>query len=416
MKTGQAGIELIKQYEGCRLYAYKCPSGVWTIGYGHTAGVYQGKTITSVEAIQLLRKDLEIYEEKVMRYDHKYHWTQEEFDALVSFAYNIGSIDQLTAKGTRSKAEIAEHWCAYNKANGKVLAGLTRRREAEKALFLKGAGALAEVKEIEVLAEGNKVKVQAINQDGTNYIKLRDLEKLLPITVGYDGTYPTITTTVRKEEEAMKAYDHTYIQTRGNVKHTLRVWEVEPKKLRAKIVKGNLNNEKEKNLLNAGFFWWEDAAKTKPYSLSILVNEGKVLANAVPHGKAAGCLIVHTDGSAEVKQVADITKENNVAFAVGGYTCLPKVENAAEGFTGTYADVIRETKRVALGYHAKKKKIIIIGYSKMSAARARDALAELGCEKGICIDAGGSAIMKEGEKYVLKSDGRMQFGCVYVAE
>lgn len=136
MRTGQAGINLIKQFEGCRLTAYKCPAGVWTIGYGHTAGVVPGQVITQAQADALLVEDLAKYEKKVEKYSDKYHFNQNEFDALVSFAYNLGNIDQLTAGGTRSRAVIAEKMLQYNKAGGKVLAGLIRRRKAERELFL----------------------------------------------------------------------------------------------------------------------------------------------------------------------------------------------------------------------------------------------------------------------------------------
>lgn len=93
LKTGQAGLSLIKQFEGCRLTAYKCPAGVWTIGYGHTAGVKQGQKITQEQADGLLTEDLQKYEKKVDKYDGRYWWNQNEFDALVSFAFNVGSID-----------------------------------------------------------------------------------------------------------------------------------------------------------------------------------------------------------------------------------------------------------------------------------------------------------------------------------
>lgn len=138
MRTGKAGIQLIQSFEGCRLTAYRCPAGVPTIGYGHTVGVRMGQTITKEQAEEYLRQDLAKYEKKVEKYDGTYQWTQEEFDALVSFAYNIGSIDSLTASGTRSKEVIAEKILAYDKAGGKVLAGLSRRRRAERELFVKG--------------------------------------------------------------------------------------------------------------------------------------------------------------------------------------------------------------------------------------------------------------------------------------
>lgn len=136
MKTSQTGIDLIKQFEGCVLTAYKCPAGVWTIGYGHTAGVKQGQRITAAQAENYLKTDLQAYEKKVEKYS-RYGWNQNEFDALVSFAYNIGSIDQLTANGTRSRAVIAEKMLSYNKAGGVILSGLVRRRQAERQLFLK---------------------------------------------------------------------------------------------------------------------------------------------------------------------------------------------------------------------------------------------------------------------------------------
>ncbi len=141
MKTGQAGIDLIKKFEGCHLTAYKCPAGVLTIGYGHTGGVAEGQRISQAQAEVYLRADLEKYEKTVEKYAGTYRWTQNEFDAMISFAYNLGSIDKLTANGTRSKTVIAEKMLLYNKAGGKVLAGLTKRRQAERELFLSGGSA-----------------------------------------------------------------------------------------------------------------------------------------------------------------------------------------------------------------------------------------------------------------------------------
>lgn len=134
MKISKRGIDLIKQFEGCRLTAYKDPAGVWTIGYGHTKSVKQGMKITQEQAEELLKKDLAVYEAKVEKYS-KYNWNQNQFDALVSFAYNIGSIDQLTSNGRRSIKTISDKILEYNKAGGKTLEGLVRRRKAEKELF-----------------------------------------------------------------------------------------------------------------------------------------------------------------------------------------------------------------------------------------------------------------------------------------
>lgn len=137
MKTSNTGINLIKQFEGLRLKSYKCPAGVWTIGYGTTRGVQEGMQITETQAEELLKKDLERFEANVMKYDSIYHWNQNEFDAMVSFAYNLGSIDGLTNRGNRDRKTISHKMLLYNKANGKVLTGLTKRRQLEQALFNK---------------------------------------------------------------------------------------------------------------------------------------------------------------------------------------------------------------------------------------------------------------------------------------
>lgn len=137
MKTSSKGVSLIKQFEGCRLKAYKCPAGVWTIGYGHTAGVKAGDIITQETAESYLRNDLVTYEKAVMNYDGIYHFNQNQFDALVSFTYNCGAgnLKNLTQGGKRTIAQISDKLLLYNKAGGVTLLGLQRRRAAEKVLF-----------------------------------------------------------------------------------------------------------------------------------------------------------------------------------------------------------------------------------------------------------------------------------------
>ena len=142
--ASKKAVNLIKQFEGCRLTAYQDSVGVWTIGYGTTNAdksitgltIKKGTKITQAQAEHFLLKSLNSkYGAKVNKFFKKYKWSQNQFDALISFAYNIGSIDQLTANGTRSITQISNKILAYNKAGGKELAGLTRRRKAEKKLF-----------------------------------------------------------------------------------------------------------------------------------------------------------------------------------------------------------------------------------------------------------------------------------------
>ena len=138
-------IKLVKKFEGLYKKAYRDEVGVWTIGYGITnadksitgATIKAGLVISEKTADNWLERSLNSkYLQKVMKYDKKYNWNQNEIDALISFAYNIGSIDGLTANGTRSRATIAAKILEYNKAAGKVYRGLTRRRKAERKLFL----------------------------------------------------------------------------------------------------------------------------------------------------------------------------------------------------------------------------------------------------------------------------------------
>lgn len=141
-KTSEKGIEMIKQFEGLRLHAYLDAAGVCTIGYGHTNTVKPGDVITEYGAESLLEKDLEKFEAHVNSYDQFYHWTQNEFDAMVSFAFNIGNINGVTADGTRKKSVIAENMLKYCNAtvNGKKvqLKGLVNRRKREREVFLNG--------------------------------------------------------------------------------------------------------------------------------------------------------------------------------------------------------------------------------------------------------------------------------------
>lgn len=167
MKISTTGLNLIKSFEGCRLTAYKCPAGVWTIGYGHTGNVKSGQKITQAKADAYLKSDLAKFEKHVASYDKKYKWTQNEFDALVSFAYNVGSITQLTANGTRTKKQISEKILAYDKAAGKTLAGLTRRRQAEKALFDKPVAtkSTTATKKSTTLKKGDNIRIKAGTKD-----------------------------------------------------------------------------------------------------------------------------------------------------------------------------------------------------------------------------------------------------------
>jgi len=144
-KTSEVGKNLIKEFEGFRVTAYICPAGVVTVGYGTTRiqgkAVQLGTTITTDEADMLLEEDLKSFEDAVNQ-NVREEISQNQFDALVAFVYNVGAGN--FKKSTLLKKinagefnQAADEFLKWNKAGGKVLKGLTRRRTAERELFLR---------------------------------------------------------------------------------------------------------------------------------------------------------------------------------------------------------------------------------------------------------------------------------------
>jgi lysozyme len=139
MKISQEGLSLIKKFEGCELEAYKCAAGVLTIGYGSTKDVKEGDTLTQEEADKLLLKDVEVFETAVND-AVEVSMSQSQFDALVSWTFNLGSgslnsSTMLKKLNNQEYDEVPSQIKRWNKAGGKVLQGLIRRREAEALLY-----------------------------------------------------------------------------------------------------------------------------------------------------------------------------------------------------------------------------------------------------------------------------------------
>lgn len=136
MKISEAGLNLIKQFEGCYLTAYKDPVGIPTIGYGHTKGVKLGQKITQAQADTYLRQDVASAEKAVSKY--KYNYNINQFSALVSFTYNCGAgnLKKITNNGQRTLSQISARLTQYVRdKNGVIQRGLVNRRAAEKKLF-----------------------------------------------------------------------------------------------------------------------------------------------------------------------------------------------------------------------------------------------------------------------------------------
>lgn len=143
MRTSQKGISLIRSYEGLRLKSYQDSVGVWTIGYGTTRGIGPGMSITNEQAERMLMNDIARFEPELDRLA-KVPMSQNQWDALMSFVYNLGSTDfgsstLLKLLNAKDYAGAAEQLPRWNKAGGQVLADVTTRRAAERAMFLGAA-------------------------------------------------------------------------------------------------------------------------------------------------------------------------------------------------------------------------------------------------------------------------------------
>lgn len=152
MRTNQAGIDLIKRFEGLRLTAYRDSGGIWTIGYGHIGGISEGDVITEDQAEQFLREDLEMAEYTIGS-TVTADLNPNQFSALASLIYNIGigkfahsSMRQLLNAGDFEAAAGEFH--KWANAGGQALPGLVRRRQAEEELFRRPVKPLAQSKTI----------------------------------------------------------------------------------------------------------------------------------------------------------------------------------------------------------------------------------------------------------------------------
>lgn len=192
MKTSQNGINLIKQFEGCVLKVYLCPAGVPTCGYGHTAGLTKamvGKPITQAQADAFLVSDLAKFESAVNKV--KLNLNQNQFDALVSFTYNCGAGNLNKLVLGRTISQIADALLAYNKGGGKVLAGLTRRRQAERAMFLKGTALTS--KNTCPYPEPTKVLKQGMSGNGVKWLQWMLNRCGIGYNLNEDGIYGNVT-------------------------------------------------------------------------------------------------------------------------------------------------------------------------------------------------------------------------------
>ena len=214
MNISERGLNLIKSYEGCRLTAYRCPANVLTIGWGHTKNVYECMSITQAQADQFLVEDVQVYANAVNKYVSKFNFNQNQFDALVSFAYNcgIGSLDSVCSCNTLD--EIRAELPLYVNGGGVRLPGLVRRRNEELALFNEGCTTsfTPNINNTEVFERSYaETGVATVIVDELNVRNVPSTENNEPVAVYYKGeeiNYDSVYVT-------NKYYYISYVSTSG---------------------------------------------------------------------------------------------------------------------------------------------------------------------------------------------------------
>ena len=173
---------------------------------------------------------------------------------------------------------------------------------------------------------------------------------------------------------------------------TTHVVTVHPLRLSNKVVDTSANWIPLDNFMTGGYQWHHANGET--YPLGIIVSDGKVISDRQPHGKPAGTFIVYNDGSVSVKELLSIQGERNVRFAVSGCTIMPSIRMRSAGFTGRFADIARAAPRPVMGFNPATGKVMLAVRAGSTIQRGQDTLRNLGCDRGITLDAGGSTAMK----------------------
>lgn len=238
---------------------------------------------------------------------------------------------------------------------------------------------------------------ELLNLDGTLYVPLESLMQTLWFSTD-------LTNGVRITRRTPQPYIYSYT---GGV----HVVYIDPLNIKAEaIVNKSAESCGKPNYSNSTFFGWEANGNT--YSVGHIVSEGDIISNYATHGAPVTTLIVHYDGSVEIKQISDISSEPNVKFAVSGCGVLPEVTAAAEGFTGSF-DIDRYTNRTYIGYNPSSDRIVLCVSSSTTLQRAGQVLRSLGCTQGLALDGGGSASLGLSNGVRFNSDGRKQYAVLY---
>lgn len=193
-----------------------------------------------------------------------------------------------------------------------------------------------------------------------------------------------------------------------HIEGTTHIIEIDPRNIWAVETQNSTSKTPYNNFVNSVFFMAQRNGLMYPQG--IMVNGGQVLCNNATHGKPVSTIIVHDKDNVEFKKVTDITKENNVWFAVSGYGIYPYITAEQEGFTGKFSDVLRTTNRPIIGHRKSDNKIVVAVRANTSAQRAQQTAKNLHLDFAISLDGGGSTTLKVNGNYIFKGDGRQLYG------
>ena len=278
---------------------------------------------------------------------------------------------------------------------------------------------------VKILIDGVDKNITGLNIEGTTYAPIRSLMSQFGYDVEWNDKIaqtaniitesPVVNETAKDDKVVVdnktEVTDDVIPPVQPTVYKTIgitSVIEIDPRNIFHVETQCVTNKTPYDNFVNSLFF--TNQANGIMHPQGIAVNAGEVLANNPTHGNPVATIIIKGWNQVELKYITDITKEENIWFAVSGYGIYPNITASQEGFVGKYTDVLRTANRPIIGYRKADNKVVIAVRSSSDATRANLTAKNLELDFAISLDAGGSTTLKQKGKYVFKGDGRKLWG------
>ena len=268
--------------------------------------------------------------------------------------------------------------------------------------------------DVKIKIDGKATDINTVNINNSIYVPVRKFCELVGYSVEWDGTTKEINVSTglkpiieNSQTNKVEQAENPVAATKYSIIGTTHVIEIDPRNIFHVETQKATNQTPYNNFVNSLFFMNGVGVKIPQ---GIAVNAGEVLSNYATHEKPVATLICYDWNDVQLKYIADITKEENVWFAVSGYGIYPKITADDEGFVGKFSDVTRSANRPIIGYRKSDNKIVIAVRANSDAARAKETAQNLGLDFAISLDGGGSTTLKVDGEYKFKGDGRQLWG------